>query len=183
MWKKRDLEHRPYGRDRALPMTGRLVVMSVGLLCVTGLLLWPRQPRPVVTGVPVQVTGDVPRPGWYSLHQATLQQAILRAGGQFQGEDAPVPGGSRVVVDGAEVRVEASGQELVFHLPLDINLADAEALRSLPGIGPALSQAIVNERAEGGFFDSAEALIRVRGIGPVTIRELRPYLTWSAETD
>ncbi len=167
-------------------MTGRLVVMSVGLLCVTGLLLLPWGDSSEVemeAGVPVQVTGDVPRPGWYRLEEATLHQAILQAGGQFQGEDTPISGGSRVVVKGDEVRVEPSGEALVFHLPLDINRVDAEALRSLPGIGPALSMAIVAEREASGPFDSAEALQRVPGVGPVTVRQLRPYLTWSTETD
>ena len=46
-----------------------------------------------------------------------------------------------------------------------VNTLDAEALTILPGIGPALAQAIVAERAQGGPFYYPEDLLAVRGIG------------------
>ena len=55
---------------------------------------------------------------------------------------------------------------LVLAGPVNINTADAETLAAeLAGIGPALAAAIVTDRRENGAYASAEALMRVRGIG------------------
>lgn len=57
-------------------------------------------------------------------------------------------------------------------LPVNINTADAEALQALSGIGPALSQRIVDYRAAYGPFPSVDALQAVSGIGPKTVEGL-----------
>jgi len=50
--------------------------------------------------------------------------------------------------------------------PVNVNSADAETLaRELNGIGPALAQAIVEERERNGAFSSPDDLKRVKGIG------------------
>ena len=56
---------------------------------------------------------------------------------------------------------------------IDVNLADAAELASLPGIGPSLAAAILADRAANGPFPSVEALDRVKGIGPSTVERLR----------
>ena len=57
---------------------------------------------------------------------------------------------------------------------VDLNRADAEALQTLPGIGPALAERIVAARKEQ-MFTSVDDLVRVRGIGRATVARLRPY--------
>ncbi len=64
---------------------------------------------------------------------------------------------------------------LLFGLRLDLNRADAASLQSLPGIGPVRAAAIVSERKRRPF-DSLDALIRVRGIGPHTLEGVRAWL-------
>jgi competence protein ComEA len=59
---------------------------------------------------------------------------------------------------------------------IDINRATAEELRKLPGIGPKLSQAIIDER-EKAPFKSVDELRRVHGIGAKTLEKLRPHVT------
>jgi competence protein ComEA len=50
--------------------------------------------------------------------------------------------------------------------PVNINTADAAKLASeLTGVGPALAEAIVADRQANGNFATAEALMRVKGIG------------------
>jgi competence protein ComEA len=56
---------------------------------------------------------------------------------------------------------------------VDLNHADPEELQSLPGIGPALAQRILESRLRDGPFRSPEDLLRVRGIGPTTLARLR----------
>lgn len=48
---------------------------------------------------------------------------------------------------------------------VDVNKADAAALDSIKGIGPAKSKAILAERAKGEFKDWADFEQRVKGIG------------------
>jgi competence protein ComEA len=48
---------------------------------------------------------------------------------------------------------------------VDVNKADAAALDSIKGIGPAKTKAIMAERAKGEFKDWADLEQRVKGIG------------------
>lgn|SRR5690606_33556132 len=60
---------------------------------------------------------------------------------------------------------------------INLNTATAAELDLLPGIGPALAQRIVEDREKRGPFKSIDNLDRVRGIGPETIRRIRPLVT------
>jgi len=57
---------------------------------------------------------------------------------------------------------------------VDVNRASADELLTLPGVGPALAQRILEER-EKQMFTSLDDLVRVRGIGKATIERLRPH--------
>jgi competence protein ComEA len=75
----------------------------------------------------------------------------------------------------------AGGKKTAPTEPININKASAADLRRLPGIGPKLSQAIVDER-DRAPFKSADDLCRVHGIGAKTLDKLRPYVTVSNES-
>jgi competence protein ComEA len=59
---------------------------------------------------------------------------------------------------------------------INVNRADQAELQKLPGIGPKLSQRILDERAKSPF-KSIDELRRVPGIGPKTLEKLRPFVT------
>ncbi|MBW3665218.1 MAG: ATP-binding cassette domain-containing protein [Actinobacteria bacterium] len=59
---------------------------------------------------------------------------------------------------------------------LDLNVASAEDLVCLPGIGPKLAQEIVARREEIGGFTWVRQLLWVRGISEARLEELSPYL-------
>jgi competence protein ComEA len=63
--------------------------------------------------------------------------------------------------------------------PVDVDVADARALESLPGIGPALAARIVADRAARGAFGSLEGLERVRGVGHKLATRLASRVTFS----
>jgi competence protein ComEA len=48
---------------------------------------------------------------------------------------------------------------------VDVNKADAAALDSIRGLGPAKTKAILDERKKGDFKDWADLEQRVKGIG------------------
>ncbi len=61
-----------------------------------------------------------------------------------------------------------------------LNAATAEDLCRLPGIGPARAAKILELRAKLGGFRSVRQLLRVRGIGPRTLKRLSPLLVLDA---
>lgn len=62
-------------------------------------------------------------------------------------------------------------------VPVNINTATAEELDELPGIGPALAEAIIQYRTEHGSFASEEELIQVSGIGESKLAGLAGQIT------
>jgi competence ComEA-like helix-hairpin-helix protein len=60
---------------------------------------------------------------------------------------------------------------------VDVNRATAAALQTLPGVGPTLSERIIEKRKENGGFGSVEELLEVQGIGEATLERLRSRVT------
>jgi len=63
--------------------------------------------------------------------------------------------------------------------PIDVNTATAGQLQQLPGVGPAMANAIVQFRKKSGPFERLEDLLAIRGITSRKLERLRPYLTLS----
>ena len=59
---------------------------------------------------------------------------------------------------------------------LNINTATVEELQTLPNIGEATAQRIIDYRTQHGNFASVDALQNVKGIGPKTLEKLRPFV-------
>jgi len=60
---------------------------------------------------------------------------------------------------------------------IDLNEADAEQLRGIPGIDAKLAQRIVDDRETNGRYQTVDELDRVKGIGAGTLAKIRPYVT------
>ena len=70
-----------------------------------------------------------------------------------------------------------SENRLALGLAIDVNVATAAELETIPGIGPTRAAAIVADRDRLGPFADVDALERVKGIGPATLDAIRPYVT------
>jgi predicted DNA-binding helix-hairpin-helix protein len=66
---------------------------------------------------------------------------------------------------------------------IDLDLADADTLALLPGIGPALAGRIVEDRNRLGAFGGIAGLQRVRGIGPSISAGIKPFVIAQARKD
>lgn len=59
---------------------------------------------------------------------------------------------------------------------LNINTADEDQLRMLPGIGPAKAQRVIAYRTKHGKFKRVRDLRRVKGFGYKTVKKLSGHL-------
>lgn len=146
-------------------------------------------PEPVE--VVVHAAGAVARPGVYRLATgARVADLLDAAGGPAGGADldrlnlaAPLRDGDRVfvplagedvpsVVAGGGATSAGEGDAAPVEL-IDLNTATLAELDTLPGVGPATAQAILEERDRRGGFSAVEDLLDVRGIGEAKLAGLR----------
>ncbi len=127
----------------------------------------------------VHVVGAVAVPGIYELPTgARVADAVQAAGGPVATADIEQINLAAPIVDGTQIRIPHEGEILAPAVadpvasanpdagPLDLNRADARALESLPGVGPATAEAIVAWREENGPFGTLADIELVPGIGP-----------------
>ena len=60
-------------------------------------------------------------------------------------------------------------------LKININTASQTELETLPGIGPAKAQWIIDYREKHGKFTNIDEITNIRGIGDATLRKLRDF--------
>jgi comEA protein len=124
------------------------------------------------TVVTVHVIGAVRAPGVYELPLGSrVNDAVERAGGPSIVADLSGTNLARKLVDGEQVNIPKrvvgvrENQPIATPEILDLNLASAEQLAGLPGIGMDLAKAIVAHRRRIGQFANVNQLLDVKGIG------------------
>ena len=60
---------------------------------------------------------------------------------------------------------------------INVNVATAEELALLPGIGAETAKRIIEYRTKYGIFETLEEMTKVKGVGEGTIDKIRPYAT------
>lgn len=141
---------------------------------------------PVSGTLLVHVLGAVARPGIVELAPgARVVDAVGAAGGLTADAD---PGGvnlARALVDGEQLLVPVLGAEPAAAAGassagdgrVSLNQADAAALDTLPRIGPALAQRIIDWREANGPFTDVSQLLDVAGIGDAVYSGLVDLVT------
>lgn len=132
-------------------------------------------------GIYVHVLGEVQTPGLYLLApDARLVDALAAAGGSLESADLRAINLARPITDGEQIIVPAEGEtpEIpqtpgVVDSKVDLNTADLATLETLPRIGPALAQRIIDWREQNGGFRSVDDLLAVPGIGEKLMEGLR----------
>ena len=65
---------------------------------------------------------------------------------------------------------------------IDINSASMKELQTLPRIGAAVAQRIVDYREKHGRFSKIEEIMKVKGIGEKTFLKIKPLITVGQES-
>ncbi|MEO8263390.1 MAG: ComEA family DNA-binding protein [Pseudolysinimonas sp.] len=132
----------------------------------------------------VHILGQVARPGLYALHDGDRGVDIVAAAGGFTPEADPTSINlARFLSDGEKIVVPAIGEAPPATTgasaggAVNLNTADATALETLPRIGPAMAQRILDWRETNGRFTAIEDLLDVPGIGDATFDGLRELVT------
>ena len=142
------------------------------------------------TSLTVHVTGAVAEPGLVVADDgAWVADAIELAGGAAEDAELHRLNLARPLQDGEQVHVPRDGEDLPPGAtghdageaggPIDINRADAATLETLPGIGPARAQAIIEHRETHGPFAEPGDLREVPGIGEATFQRIADDVTTS----
>ena len=147
-------------------------------------------------GLVAQAAGAVVSPGIYRLAPgARVADLVASAGGPTPEADLDAVALAARLTDGQRVYVPRRGEvgngsaggdaagsgdgvaapptTPTPDAPLDLNLATAEQLDLLPGVGPATAAAIVAYRNKHGPFRAVEELLEVRGIGAAKLDAVR----------
>jgi competence protein ComEA len=128
----------------------------------------------------VHVSGAVASPGLYRLASGLrVGDAIAAAGGLLPDADPDrLPNLAGRLTDGRQVKVARLKAGSNRAAPkVDINSADLAQLEAVPGIDPALAQAILDYRENYGPFASVTELRTALGLDAATLSAIRKYLT------
>ncbi len=141
----------------------------------------------------VHIVGEVNHPGLISVPIGSrVIDAVLKAGGLTVTANQCAINLARELRDGEQIiipRHTDGSDDCVAHASsgegssgsasglVSLSSASAAELDTLPGVGPALAQRIIDYREAHGAFSSVNELDNVSGIGPSLLSSLGPLVT------
>jgi competence protein ComEA len=179
-------------------------ILAAGLLLVIQLPAGKPvtlEAAPTKAPIEVHVIGAVVRPGVYSFPEGSrVEDAVAAAGGLLTEADPNAVNLAAKLEDGQQLSIPYVGgagpsngadssapfevvPETDSPAPpisgdlIDINTATLEELESLPGIGSATAEKIIEFRDQNGPFQQIEDIMNVSGIGPATFDQIKDLIT------
>lgn len=122
----------------------------------------------------VYVCGAVAAPGVYELSEGSrVYEAVALAGGMTDEASQTAVNQAELLTDGQMIEIptmeqqqeKAAAEEARTDGLVNINTADLEELKTLPGIGDSKARSIIAYREKNGAFGMPEDIKHVDGIG------------------
>ena len=148
-----------------------------------------------MTAVPIYICGEVREPDVYYLAPTTIiKDAILSAGGFTDDADRQawnlameIQKGEKIYVPKVGEQIDKLGDSYDNRVggnepsykrceTININKANVQELSSLPGIGPTISQNIIDYREANGDFKNLQDVTNVSRIGQGTLEKIKDYI-------
>ncbi|CAM3931417.1 helix-hairpin-helix domain-containing protein [Mesobacillus thioparans] len=136
------------------------------------------------------IKGAVAHPGVYEVNEGSRVIDLIELAGGLENEaDVTAINFAMYVQDEMSIFVPRIGEEVhsssvpmqnaggTANGKLDLNSAQSADLQTLPGIGPAKAEAIIEYRETNGPFKAIEDLKEISGIGEKTFEKLKDLIS------
>lgn len=140
----------------------------------------------------VHVCGCVKSPGLYQMREGQrVGDAIAQAGGFSEKANRDAVNLAEILQDGVQIYIPSMQEKDLKETKesstgeegertgtkINLNLATADVLTELSGIGPARAEEIVKYREENGSFSSIDDIKNVPGIGEGIFERIKDLIT------
>ena len=177
------------------------------ILAGVAVLLWQKKDFKKLSNnkkeIRVDIAGGIKKPGVYSLKVGAILEDAVQAASGFS-EDADIEkvakefNRAEILKDGQKIYIplkgetnqngnvagaqtdvgpgtQTSSQKITGKI--NLNTASVEELDTLPGIGPAYAQQIIDYREANGGFSAIEEIMEIKGIGEKTFEKIKDMIT------
>ncbi|SKA94712.1 competence protein ComEA [Caloramator quimbayensis] len=137
--------------------------------------------------IKVYITGEVKKPGVYSLKNGDrAEKAVELAGGFTERADKNSINLAMKLKDEDYIKVESTQSssssiqtniQINLSNKININTADKEQLKTLPRIGDSLAERIIDFRNKNGPFKRIEDIKKVSGIGDKMFENIKDKIS------
>ncbi len=130
----------------------------------------------------VHVCGSVVTPGVYYLEEGSrIHEAVDLAGGLTEEAAGQYINLAETVKDGEQIYIPSITElEAGYETPSDglvnINTAEIDELKTLPGIGDIKAEAIISYREDHGGFSDIQEITNVEGIKDSSYEKIKDYI-------
>lgn len=131
----------------------------------------------------IHLSGEVKNPGVYKIKENSRLVDLLKlAGGVTSKADIdiinlvqPLTDGQKISIPKRELNIISNTTKKILtgQARININFADIEKLKDLPGIGEKLAERIITFREKNGLFKTINDLKKVPGIGDKLFNKIK----------
>lgn len=137
-------------------------------------------PQSAARPMEVYITGAVKRPGVYDVPPGSrVHEVVTAAGDVLPYADLEAVNLSAVVNDGEKIHIPLNPNRVTVTTEpvVNINTAGKAELITLPGIGDATAQKILDYRSKNGPFRDKKDIMNVSGIGEARYGRIKDRIT------
>lgn len=126
----------------------------------------------------VYLTGAVEEPGVYEVDSKSSWGGVVKsAGGFLPYADDKAINLAKIVEEGDHLHIpfdfNGNPEELLRKTKININMATADELTTITGIGPSTAKKIIDYRLKNKSFTSTKDIMKIKGIGVKTYEKIK----------